>query len=203
MSSWNDFFNSYANSGKKKENKENSQASDMKQFEDAYFGSKKKTELEPETPSHIVIDEEAEKYVEEHIVNEPEQIIETEVDAYEAAVADGGCPIELQETQETHLVDGPTPEPKEEPEFTAEELEEFKRLNNIIEDVDSDNDGNYDDTGLPLEEMYSEEELKTLKMLKDNVNKVVEEQPVETKVKKVKVTKPKTPKKAGRPKTKK
>ena len=152
---------------------------------DAMYGSlgdKKAEELVEEVPSHIVIDEEVEKYVEEHIVDEPEQIIETEVDAYEATVADGGRPIELQETQETHLVDGPTPRPVEEPDFTAEELEEFKRLNKI-------------------EELHENNEPKPVELEPNEV--IVTEQPTETKVKKVKVTKPKAPKKAGRPKTKK
>lgn len=119
--------------------------------------------------SHIVIDEETEKYVEEHIVDEPEQIIETEIDAYDAAVADGGGSIELQESQETHLEDGPTSRPIEEPDFTAEELEEFKRLNKI-EDIHENNEP----TNVELEPNEV----------------IVTEQPTETKVKKVKVTKP-------------
>ena len=135
-----------------------------------------------EVPSHIVIDEETEKYVEEHIVDEPEQIIETEIDAYDAAIADGGSSIELQETQETHLVDGPTPRPEEEPDFTADELEEFKRLNKI-------------------EELHENNEPKSVELEPNEV--IVSEQPTETKVKKVKISKSKAPKKAGRPKTKK
>lgn len=126
-----------------------------------------------EIPSHIVVDEETEKYVEEHIVDEPEQIIETEIDAYDAAIADGGSSIELQETQETHLDDGLTPRPVEEPDFTAEELEEFKRLNKI-EDLHENNE-------------------PTVVELKPN-EVIVTEQPTETKVKKVMVTKPKMPK---------
>ena len=175
MSNWNDFFNSYANSDKKKENPK---ASDMKQYEDAYYGSKKKTELESETPSHIVIDEQVEKFVEEHIIDEPEQIIETEVDAHEAAIADGGCPIKLQETQETHLVDGPTPAPEEEPMFTDEELEMFRRLNSI-------------------ETLHENNEPKSVELEPNEV--VVTEQPTETKVKKVKVSKPKTTKASKSP----
>ena len=146
------------------------------------LGDKNMEEPAEEVPSHIVFDDEVEKYVEEHIVDEPEQIIETEVDAYEAAVADGGCPIELQETQETHLDDGPTPHPVEEPNFTADELEEFKRLNKI-------------------EELHENNEPKSVELAPNEV--IVTEQPTETKVKKVKVTKPKAPKNAGRPKTKK
>lgn len=146
------------------------------------LGDKKAEEPVEEVPSHIVIDEQIEKYVEEHIVDEPEQIIETGADAYEAAIADGGRPIELQETQETHLVDGPTPRPVEEPDFTAEELEEFKRLNKI-------------------EELHENNEPKLVELGPNEV--VVTEQLTETKVKKVKVTKPKAPKKVGRPKTKK
>mgnify|MGYP003571241910 CR=1 FL=1 len=146
------------------------------------LGGKKVEEPVEEVPSHIVIDEETEKYVEEHIVDESEQLIETEVDAYEAAIADGGRPIELQEIQETHLVDGPTPRPEEEPDFTAEELEEFKRLNKI-------------------EELHENNKPMHVELEPNEV--IVTEQPTETKVKKVKVTKPKAPKTAGRPKTKK
>lgn len=140
---------------------------------------------ETNNPSHIVIDEQDERYIEEHIVDEPEQLIETEVDAYEAAIADGGRPIELQETQETHLDDGPTPRPVEEPDFTAEELEEFKRLNKI-------------------EELHENNEPKHVDLAPNEV--VVTEQPTETKVKKVKVSKPKTtkaPKSPRGPKAKK
>lgn len=122
-----------------------------------------------EIPSHIVVDEEMEKYVEEHIVDEPEQIIETEIDAYDAAIAHGGSPIELQETQETHLDDGLTSRLVEEPDFTAEELEEFKRLNKI-------------------EELHENNESTVVKLEPNEV--IVTEQPTETKVKKVKVTKP-------------
>ena len=131
-----------------------------------------------EVPSHIVIDEETEKYVEEHIVDEPEQIIETEIDAYDAAIAHGGCPIELQETQETHLDDGPTSRPVEEPDFTAEELEEFKRLNKI-------------------EDLHENNEPTDIELEPNEV--IVTEQPTETKVKKVKVTKPKTTKSSKSP----
>lgn len=143
---------------------------------DAMYGSlgdKKAEEPVEEVPSHIVIDEQVEKYVEEHVVDEPEQIIKTGVDAYEAAIADGGRPIELQETQETHLVDGPTPRPVEEPDFTAEELEEFKRLNKI-------------------EELHENNEPKHVELAPNEV--IVTEQPTETKVKKVRVSKPKTTK---------
>ena len=126
-----------------------------------------------ETPSHIVIDEENEKYVEEHIVDEADQLIEIEIDAYDAAIAHGGGQIELQETQETHLDDGPTPRPVEEPDFTAEELEEFKRLNKI-------------------EDLHENNEPSVIELEPNEV--VVTEQPTETKVKKVKVTKPKTSK---------
>ncbi len=133
------------------------------------LGSQITEESVEEVPSHIVIDEETEKYVEEHIVNELEQIIETEIDAYDAAVAHGGNPIELQETPETHLDDGPTSRPVEEPDFTAEELEEFKRLNKI-EELHENNEPN------PIEPEPNEV--------------IVTEQPTETKVKKVKVTKP-------------
>lgn len=182
MSGWNDFLKSYFNSDKKTENEKNPRANNMQQFEELYYNSGKKKEKEPETPSHVVIDEQAEKYTEEHIVDEFDQFIETELDAYEAAVADGGCPIEFQETQETHLVDGPTPRPVEEPDFTAEELEEFKRLNKI-------------------EELHENNDPKHIKLEPNEV--VVTEQPTETKVKKVKVSKPKAPKKSGTPKSKK
>lgn len=131
-----------------------------------------------EIPSHIVIDEEMEKYVEEHIIDEPEQIIETEIDAYDAAIADGGSSIELQETQETHLEDGPTPRPVEEPDFTAEELEEFKRLNKI-------------------EDLHENNEPNSIELEPNEI--IVTEQPTETKVKKVKVTKPKTSKTSKSP----
>ena len=131
-----------------------------------------------EVPSHIVIDEETEKYVEEHIVDEPEQIIETEIDAYDAAIADGGSSIELQETQETHLDDGPTSRQVEEPDFTAEELEEFKRLNKI-------------------EVLHENNEPTDVDLEPNEV--IVTEQPTETKVKKVKVTKPKTSKTSKSP----
>ena len=133
------------------------------------LGNQITEETTEESPSHIVIDEETEKYVEEHIVDEPEQIIETEIDAYDAAIAHGGRPIELQETQETHLDDGPTLRPVEEPDFTAEELEEFKRLNKI-EDLHENNG--------PTDVVLEPNEV------------IVTEQPTETKVKKVKVTKP-------------
>ena len=123
-------------------------------------------------PSHIVIDEQAERYVEEHIVDEPEQIIETEVDAYEAGIA-AGPPIEFQETQETHLVNGPTHYHVEKPDFTAKELEEFKRLNKI-------------------EELHENNEPNHVNLAPNEV--IVTEQPTETKVKKVKVSKPKTTK---------
>lgn len=187
MSEYKDFFLSYfgqnnkhiADSAKKSEG---ASKPHYTSYEDAYFGHKEESVEEPEVPSHVVINEETEKYVEEHIVDEPEQIIETEVDAYEAAIADGGCPIELQETQETNLVDGPTPRPVEEPDFTAEELEEFKRLNKI-------------------EELHENNEPKHIELEPNEV--IVTEQPTETKVKKVKISKPKAPKKAGRPKTKK
>ena len=122
-----------------------------------------------EIPSHIVIDEETEKYVEEHIIDDPEQIIETEIDAYDAAIADGGSSIELQETQETHLDDGSFTRPVEEPDFTAEELEEFKRLNKI-------------------EDLHENNEPNSIELKPNEV--IVTEQPTETKVKKVKVTKP-------------
>ena len=186
MSGWNDFLKSYFNSDKKTENKKTTQTNSMQQFEELYYNSgKKKEEKKTEAPSHIVIDEQVEKYVEEHIVDEPEQIIETEVDACEAAVADGGCPIELQETQETHLADGPTPLPIEEPYFTTEELEEFKRLNKI-------------------EELHENNDPKSIELEPNEV--IVTEQPTETKVKKVKVSKQKTakaPKSPRGPKTKK
>lgn len=133
------------------------------------LGSQITEESVEEVPSHIVIDEETEKYVEEHIVDEPEQIIETEIDAYDAAIADGGSSIELQETQETHLDDGPTISPVEEPDFTAEELEEFKRLNKI-------------------EDLHENNEPSVVELEPNEV--IVTEQPTETKVKKVKVTKP-------------
>ena len=187
MSEYKDFFLSYfgqnnkqiADNTKKGENTSKPYTS----YEDAYFGHKEEKNVEePEVPSHIIIDEEVEKYVEEHIVDEPEQLIETEGDAYEAAVADGGHQIELQEIQETHLDDGPTPRQVEEPDFTAEELEEFKRLNKI-------------------EELYENNEPKHIELEPNEI--IVTEQPTETKVKKVKISKPKAPKKAGRPKTKK
>lgn len=152
---------------------------------DAMYGNLDNAAVEEpaeEVPSHIVIDGEAEQYIEEHIVDEIEQFIETEVDAYEASIADGGRPIELQETQETHLADGPTPRPVEEPAFTAEELEEFKRLNKI-------------------EELHENNEPKHVELEPNEI--VVTEQPTETKVKKVKVSKPKAPKNTGRSKTKK
>lgn len=142
------------------------------------LGSQITEESVEEVPSHIVIDEETEKYVEEHIVDEPEQIIKTEIDAYDAAVAHGGSPIELQETQEMHLDDGPTTRPVEEPDFTAEELEEFKRLNKI-------------------EDLHENNEPTTVELEPNEV--IVTEQPTETKVKKVKVTKPKTPKTSKSP----
>lgn len=186
MSGWNDFLKSYFNSDKKTENEKNPRANNMQQFEELYYNSgKKKEEEKPETPSHVVIDEQVEKYVEEHIVEEPEQLIETEVDAYEAAIVDGGYPIELDETKETHLVDGPTPRPEEEPDFTAEELEEFKRLNKI-------------------EDLHENNEPKPVELEPNEV--IVTEQPTETKVKKVKVSKPKTtkaPKSPRGPKSKK
>jgi hypothetical protein len=146
------------------------------------LGDKKTEELVEEVPSRIVVDEEVEKYVEKHIVDEFEQLIETGVDAYEAAIAAGGQQIELQETQETYLVDGPTPRPVEEPDFTAEELEEFMRLNKI-------------------EKLHEIVEPTPVELESNEV--IVTEQPTETKVKKVKVSKPKAPKKAGRPKAKK
>ena len=142
------------------------------------LGNQITEETTEESPSHIVIDEETEKYVEEHIVDEPEQIIETEIDAYDAAIADGGSSIELQETQETHLDDGPSIRPLEEPDFTAEELEEFKRLNKI-EDLHENNE--------PTDVVLDPNEV------------IVTEQPTETKVKKVKVTKPKTTKSSKSP----
>lgn len=146
------------------------------------LGNKKIEELVEEVPSHIVVDEEVEKYVEKHIVDEPEQLIETEVDVYEAAIAAGRQQIELQETQETHLADGPTPRSVEEPDFTDEELEEFMCLNKI-------------------EKLHEIVEPKPVELEPNEV--IVTEHPTETKVKKVKVTKPKAPKKAGRPKAKK
>ena len=133
------------------------------------LGNQITEETVDEVPSHIVVDGEMEKYVEEHIVDEPEQIIETEIDAYDAAIAHGGSSIELQETQETHLDDGPTPRPVEEPDFTAEELEEFKRLNKI-------------------EDLHENNEPNSIELKPNEV--IVTEQPTETKVKKVKVTKP-------------
>ena len=142
------------------------------------LGSQIIEESAEEVPSHIVVDEETEKYVEEHIVDEPEQIIETEIDAYDAAIADGGSSIELQETQETHLDDGPTSRPVEEPDFTAEELEEFKRLNKI-------------------EDLHENNEPTVVELEPNEV--IVTEQPTETKVKKVKVTKPKTTKSSKSP----
>ena len=142
------------------------------------IGNQITEETTEESPSHIVIDEETEKYVEEHIVDEPEQIIETEIDAYDAAIADGGGSIELQETQETHLDDGPTSCPIEEPDFTAEELEEFKRLNKI-------------------EDLHENNETTAVELEPNEV--IVTEQPTETKVKKVKVTKPKTSKTSKSP----
>ena len=146
------------------------------------LGDKKTEELVEEVPSHIVVDEQVEKYVEKHIVDEPEQLIETEVDTYEAAIAAGGQQIELQETRETHLVDGPTPRPIEEPDFTADELEEFMRLNKI-------------------EKLHEIVEPKPVELEPNEV--IVTEKPTETKGKKVKVSKPKAPKKTGRPKAKK
>ena len=133
------------------------------------LGSQITEEPAEEIPSHIVVDEETEKYVEDHIVDEPEQIIETEIDAYDAAIAHGGSPIELQETQETHLDDGSSSRPVEEPDFTAEELEEFKRLNKI-------------------EDLHENNEPNSIELKPNEV--IVTEQPTETKVKKIKVTKP-------------
>ena len=165
--------NYYSNKAANKHKKENVEYGDVLDAMYGNFGDKKVEEPVEEGPSHIVFDEETEKYVEEHIVDEPEQIIETGADAYEAAVAHGGHPIELQETQETHLVDGPTPCPVEEPDFTAEELEEFKRLNKF-------------------EELHENNEPKHVELAPNEV--VVTEQPTETKVKKVKVSKPKAAK---------
>ena len=178
MSEWNDFLKSYFNSNKT-ENEKNPRANNMQQFEELYYNSGKETEeTNSEIPSHIVIDEDVEKYVEEHIIDEPEQIIETEIDAYDAAIADGGSSIELQETQETHLDDGPSIRPLEEPDFTAEELEEFKRLNKI-------------------EDLHENNEPNSIELKPNEV--IVTEQPTETKVKKVKVTKPKTTKSSKSP----
>lgn len=178
MSEWNDFLKSYFNSNKT-ENEKKPRANNMQQFEELYYNSGKETEeTNSEIPSHIVIDEDVEKYVEEHIIDEPEQIIETEVDVYDAAIAAGYSPIELSETQETHLDDGPTSRPLEEPDFTADELEEFKRLNKI-------------------EEFHENNELIDVKLEPNEV--IVTEQPTETKVKKVKVTKPKTTKTSKSP----
>ena len=142
------------------------------------LGNQITEETVDEVPSHIVVDEEMEKYVEEHIVDDPEQIIETKIDAYDAAIAHGGGPIELQETQETHLDDGLSPRPVEEPDFTAEELEEFKRLNKI-------------------EDLHENNESTDIELEPNEV--IVTEQPTETKVKKVKVTKPKTTKSSKSP----
>ncbi len=172
----------YSNKAANNHKNENVEYSDVIDAMYDSLGDKNTEEPADEVPSHIVFDDEEEKYVEEHIVDEPEQIIETEVDVYEAAVADGGRPIEFQETQETHLVDGPTPRPVEEPDFTVDELEEFKRLNKI-------------------EELHENNEPKSVELEPNEV--IVTEQPTETKVKKVKVTKTKAPKNAGRPKTKK
>ena len=181
MSGWNDFLKSYFNSSKKAENKKNPRANNMQQYEELYYNSgKKKEDEKSEMPSHVIIDEQVEKYVEEHIIDEPEQLIKTEIDAYEAAVADGGRPIELEETQETHLVDGPTARPIEEPDFTAEELEEFKRLNKI-------------------EELHENNEPKPVELEQNEI--IVTEQPTETKVKKVKVSKPKTTKSSKSPRS--
>lgn len=182
-SAWGALLKSYySNKAANKHKKENVEYGDVLDAMYGSLGDKKAEEPVELGRAHIIVDEEAEKYVEAHIADEPEQIIETEVDAYEAAIADGGRPIELQETQETHLVDGPTPRPVEEPDFTTEELEEFKRLNKI-------------------EELHENNEPKSVELEPNEV--IVTEQPTETKVKKVKVTKPKAPKKAGRPKAKK
>ena len=186
MSEYKDFFLSYfgqnnkqiADSAKKDEN---TSKPHYTSYEDAYFGHKEEKSVEePEVPSHIVIDEETEKYVEEHVVDEFDQFIETELDAYKAAVADDGRSIELQETQETHLVDDPTIRPVEEPDFTAEELEEFKRLNKI-------------------EELHENNEPKQIELAPNEV--IVTEQPTETKVKKVKISKPKTTKTSKSPRS--
>ena len=182
-SAWASLMKSYySNKATNKHKTENVEYGDVLDAMYDKLGSKAVEEPVEEVPSHVVIDEEEEKYVEEHIIDEPEQSIETELDAYEAAIADGGRPIELQETQETHLDEGPTTRPVEEPDFTAEELEEFKRLNKI--------------GGL-----HENNEPKHVELEPNEI--VVTEQPTETKVKKVKVSKPKAPKKAGRPKTKK
>lgn len=183
-SAWSSLIKSYYNN-KVDNSHKNGTNTNYGEVLDAMYGNLGNTaveELSEEVPSHIVIDEEAEKYVEEHIIDEPEQFIETEVDAYEAAIANGGYPIELQETQETHLVDGPTQEPVEELAFTAEELEEFKRLNKI-------------------EELHENNEPTHVELEPNEI--VVTEQLTETKVKKVKVSKPKAPKNTGRSKTKK
>ena len=188
MSDYKDFFLNYFGQNNKQivnnaKKGESTSKPYYTSYEDIYFGHKEEKKVEePDVPSHVVIDEEAEKYVEEHIIDEPEQIIETEVDAYEAAIADGGCPIELQETQETHLADGQNLRHAEEPDFTDEELEEFKRLNKI-------------------EELHENNEPKHVELEPNEV--IVTEQPTETKVKKVKVIKPKTPKSPHGPKTKK
>lgn len=173
------YSNKVANKHKKETNTDYSEVLDAMYGK---LGDKKAEELVEEVPSHIVVDEQVEKYVEKHIVDESEQLIETEVDAYEAAIAAGGQQIELQETRETHLVDGPTPRPVEKPDFTAEELEEFMRLNKI-------------------EKLHEIVEPKLVELESNEV--IVTEKPTETKVKKVKVSKPKAPKKAGRPKAKK
>ena len=173
------YSNKVANKHKKETNTDYSEVLDAMYGK---LGDKKTEELVEEVPSHIVIDEQVEKYVEKHIVGEPEQLIETEVDAYEAAIAAGGQQIELQETQETHLVDGQTPRPVEKPDFTAEELEEFMRLNKI-------------------EKLHEIVEPTPAELESNEV--IVTEKPTETKVKKVKVSKPTAPKKAGRPKAKK
>ena len=152
----------YSNKAANKHKNENAEYCDVLDAMYDSLGDKKAEEPVELGPAHIVFDDEVEKYVEEHIVDESEQIIETEIDAYDAAVAHGGRPIELQEIQD--------------------ELEEFKRLNKI-------------------EELHENNESKSVELEPNEV--IVTEQPTETKVKKVKVSKPKAPKKAGRPKTKK
>ncbi len=180
-SAWGALLKSYySNKAANKHKNENVEYGDVLDAMYDNLGSKTVEEPIEEVPSHIIIDEETEKYVEEHIVDEPEQIIETAVDAYEATVADGERPIELQETPEMHLPDCPTPRPVEEPNFTTEELEEFMRLNKI-------------------EDLHENNEPKHVELEPNEV--IVTEQPTATKVKKVKVTKPKTTKTSKSPRS--
>lgn len=183
---WGSFINNYFKPQKNevKEEKDVEINTGYNSWEDDYYNSYNKSDNKK--ANHITDEEEYAKFVEEHMVDEGENI-ETIQDMMDDAMFDGQ-PIELQETQETHLEDGVALHPADEPEFTAEEIEAFKALNKINE-VHEINEQNVIDAAIPDETRTVETKVNSVKISKPKVQKPVKNN------KEPKAKTPKTPKK--------